>query len=140
MVTQNQPMSLVLKGKKACRALDRAIVRTWKYILRVLTRQGELERIIREVGGAEGRGRSADLVQRVAFSLGRSYNLGEVKVIVFGKSPFSVSATSAKIAEEDGISDVEVVATLVWCLQVRGKSRLMAPKSVVLCHYYQLTG
>lgn len=111
-------MSLVKKGKQSCRALARALARAWKYVLRHLTRQGELERALRKAVADERYGLSADLVKNVARSLAHSSQLTEIKTAVFGRRPFSASAASAKIIEEKGIRDEEIGATLSWCLQV----------------------
>lgn len=122
-------MSLIKKGRKSCRAIVRALARTWKFIVRLLTRRGELERAIREAM-ADGRdGRSADLVRSVAKSLARSSQLSDVKTVVFGRKPFSVGAVSAKIVDQKGIRDEDVSRSLMWCLRVSVKTYIILLRS-----------
>lgn len=111
-------MSLIKKGRRSCRALARALARVWKFLLRHLTRQGELERALRRALADERGGHSPALVKAIASSLARSSQLAEVKAAVFGKRAFSASVASAKIRAEKGIRDEKVGATLTWSLQV----------------------
>eukprot|EP00904_Undaria_pinnatifida_P003332 jgi/Undpi1/129/HiC_scaffold_1.g00129.m1 len=111
-------MSLIKKGRRSCRALARALARVWKFLLRQLTRQGELERALRRALADERGGHSPDLVKAIASSLARSSQLADIKAAVFGKRPFSASVASAKIIKEKGIGDEKVGATLTWSLQV----------------------
>ena len=116
-VTQNT-MSLIKKGRRSCRALARALARVWKFLLRHLTQQGELERAIRRALADKRGGHSPSLVKAIASSLARSSQLAEIKAAVFGKRPFSASVASAKIIAEKGIRDEKVGATLTWSLHV----------------------
>ncbi|CAM9789829.1 unnamed protein product [Ascophyllum nodosum] len=111
-------MSLVAKGKKTYCAVARVVRSIWKYVMRLLTRQGELERSIRRAIAYDRGGFSADLVKAIAISLARSVQLASLKQDVFGKKPFSARKLARLIAEQKGMRDDAVIAILTWCLRV----------------------
>lgn len=112
-------MSSVSSRNKTCLALVRGVVRAWKFVMRLLTRQGELERAIRRAIVHDRSGYSADLVKTIATSLARSTQLASLKHDVFGKKPFAVGKLSCYIAEKKGMRDETVISILTWCLKVR---------------------
>lgn len=97
------------------------LLRIYKYLMRVVTRKGELERaiLLRSTAAQERGGLSANVVKRVAKSLARSSQLAEVKDVVFGGRPFSVSDVLETIIRVKGLRDQDknVINALRWCLQ-----------------------
>lgn len=87
--------------------------------MRLLTRQGELERAIRRAMAHDRSGYSADLVKAIATSLARSAQLASLKHDVFGKKPFAAGKLACSIAEQKGMRDEAVISILTWCLKVR---------------------
>lgn len=110
-------MSLVVKVREW---LVVSLTRGWKSALRVITRKGEIERIIllREPGGERG-GLSVIVVKRVAQSIARSSQLKEVKGAIFGGRPFSINDILDKIVRIKRLRDNDVISALRWILQVR---------------------
>lgn len=98
--------------------MARTVARTWKFIMRLLTRQGELDRVIRRAMAHSRDGYSADLVKAVALSLARSAELASIRQDVFGKKPFSASKLASSISDQKGMRDEAVIAILTWCLRV----------------------
>lgn len=107
-------MSVAKKGRKAVRALTRLMRRIVKWLLRKLTAQSEIGRILRSDG------HSSELVQAIAQSIARSSSSGmeRVKSAVFGKAPFDVTSTCDQLMEAKAIGD-EHKSRLTWCLEVR---------------------
>ena len=125
-------MSLVAKGKKTYCAVARVVRSIWKYVMRLLTRQGELERSIRRAIAYDRGGFSADLVKAIAISLARSVQLASLKQDVFGKKPFSARKLARLIAEQKGMRDDAVIAILTWCLRVRAVPFICLIDSVLI--------
>lgn len=109
-------MSFLSKGREW---LLITLTRIHKFVMRLLTRQGELERVVmmRE-GDSELGGLSANLVKGVSQSLARSSELTEIKKLIFGRRPFSINDALDKIVRIKRIRDNDVISALRWCLQV----------------------
>ncbi|CAN0184842.1 unnamed protein product [Ectocarpus sp. 6 AP-2014] len=122
-------MSLAKKGRKAVRAFTRLIRRIVKWLLRKLTAQSEIGRILRSDG------HSSELVQAIARSIARSSSseVERVKRAVFGKAPFDVTSTCDELMAAKAIGD-EHKPRLTWCLQVLNIVNIVHEKVETLRH------
>lgn len=104
------------------------LTRLCKFILRLVTQKGEIERVIlfRYPSGELGI-LSAGFVRRVAKSLAQSSQLREVKGIIFGGRPFVVNEALNEIVRIKRLRDSKVVSALRWCLEV---SEMKAPGAI----------
>lgn len=123
--------TLAATGTTGTRKAYRAVMRAWSSWLRALMRrvtgQSELSRILKRSGGY-----TTELVQDIARSIARSSE----KEVVFGKQLFDVVAVSDSLSSSKEIDD-EDKPRLVWCLEVRGVmvivSCLVAKRMLMQC-------